>query len=93
MTRPDWASEADWEKAMADAAGLRNAVVWQSNAANEIIALALLSAKNEGKREAAEIAMSSTAPPLQRNSKDLWVGQIGQRIAQAILSSIEKEPK
>ena len=47
---PDWA--------MAEAAALRSAVIWQSNAANEIIALALVAAEKRGMERAAEITKS-----------------------------------
>lgn len=96
MTRPDWVPEAVWEKAMADAASLRNAVLWQSNAANEIIALALLSAKNEGKREAAEIARTyRKGVPAGAGDGQTFIPSplSADEISQAILSSLQKEPK
>lgn len=45
---PEWA----W----AEAAALRSAVIWQSNASNEIIARALLAAERRGIERAAKVA-------------------------------------
>lgn len=50
-----------WAKAMADAAGLRNAVVWQSNAANEIIALHLARAVMAERERAVEVCEAQKA--------------------------------
>lgn len=47
QTMPEWAMEA--------AAGLRSAVIWQSNAANEAIALALVTAERRGMDRAANL--------------------------------------
>lgn len=87
MTRPDWVPEALWEKAEA---------AWQEANMHSVhdaapygpytIAIALLQAKNEGKREAAEIALSSMHADDDRLDK-----QCKHEVSQAILSSIEKE--
>jgi len=45
---PEWAMDA--------AASLRSAVVWQSNAANEIIARALVDAERRGRMSIADMA-------------------------------------
>lgn len=45
---PEWAME--------EAAALRSAVVWQSNASNEVIARALVAAERRGIERAADIA-------------------------------------
>jgi len=50
MARPDDITEAAW----AEAAALRSAVIWQSNAANETIARALMAAEARGRAEERE---------------------------------------
>lgn len=93
MTRPDWASEAEWEKAYLRAGQVvvlfprPFANVEQTSAAISSIARALVHAKNEGKREAAEIASPNHGGGVfndyERGRRDA---------AQAIHSSIQKEP-
>lgn len=89
MTRPDWVPEALWEKAEAawqeaNMRSMHDATPYGPHA----IALALIQAKNEGKREAAEIAHH-----LNGWGADRGRGGHAEHIAQAILSSVEKEPK
>ncbi|OAM78208.1 hypothetical protein A3840_06810 [Devosia elaeis] len=61
------------EWAMAEAASLRSAVVWQSNAANETIARALLAAERRGiERAAAKADEVATNPPGE------WFARVGE---------------
>jgi hypothetical protein len=57
-TRPEGIPEDVWAECMARAAGLRNAVLWQSNSANEIIAdqfaRAILAAEKRGEERERE---------------------------------------
>jgi len=56
MSRPSDITEAAW----AEAAALRSAVIWQSNAANETIARALMGAEARGRAECMVTAFSNS---------------------------------
>ncbi len=53
MGKPDEFPQDVWDAAMDAAAGLRNAVVWQSNASNEIIATCLAATTLAERKECA----------------------------------------
>lgn len=101
MTRPDWASEAEWEKARRTVGGWMTAGDNEANAALvEAVARALIQAKNEGKREAAEIALGLGMKPARAVSlkhEENVAANNGRLegsidIHDAILSAIPKEP-
>lgn len=54
-TIPEWA--------MAEAASLRSAVIWQSNASNEIIAIALVEAERRGRDKAVSVLQTEAENP------------------------------
>ena len=54
MTKPDEYPLDVWNAAMDAAAGLRNAVLWQSNASNEVIAVCLASTRMDERKRAIE---------------------------------------
>jgi hypothetical protein len=58
MSRPDGVPEWAWE----EAAALRSAVNWQSNASNEAIARALLAAERRGIERAADAYRDGAGP-------------------------------
>jgi hypothetical protein len=78
MVRPDGIPEDVWRSAMDAAAGLRNAVVWQSNSANEIIATCLASTRLDERERCAKVADDHAI------AWGLAMGQQAKEIATAI---------